>query len=377
MNTIRHIIAVVAMGLSAITIAQAEPVTVFEAGEGGYHTYRIPAIVKTQDGTLLAFAEGRKDSRADSGDVDLVLKRSTDGGQSWGRLITVWDDADNTCGNPSPVVDMNTGRIVLLCTWNRGTDTESLILHNAGDDTRHVYVFYSESDGKSWSEPREITEQVKPEGWTWYATGPGHAIQLQYGEHAGRIVVPCNHNELIGTLNLSHSHVIYSDNGGKRWHVGGIADAGNESTVAELKNGYLILNMREFKFHKNSTIKNLRQVAFSADGGESFGGFYSDEGLPEPVCQASLISYPTKGRKKNYLVFANPASKEAREDFTVKFSKDGGKSWKPVYTSPWACGAYSDLVVLDDLSVGVLYEAGDDSPYERIVLDFVGPNAFK
>lgn len=166
---------------------------VFRKGENGVHTYRIPAIVQTKAGTVLAFAEARHNSGSDTGDIDLVLKRSTDGGKTWGPIITVWDDAENVCGNPSPVVDRNTGRIILLSTWNNGKDPEKKIHSRESIDTRRVFCMYSDDDGLTWSKPKEITRSTKKNRWTWYATGPCHAIQLT----SGRIVIPCDHGTFI------------------------------------------------------------------------------------------------------------------------------------------------------------------------------------
>lgn len=365
------LMAAMTLLLAHFNMAVAQPVTVYRAGEGGYAAFRIPALVTAADGSLLAFAEGRKDSAVDNGDVDIVVKRSGDGGRSWTALSVVWSDGDNTCGNPAPVVDASTGRVLLLATWNKGADNEDRIRDRTAEDTRRVYVLRSGDNGKSWSVPQEITPQVKQDDWTWYATGPGHAIQLRNGVHKGRIVVPCDHTRYVDGMVLGHSHLIYSDNGGKDWQIGAVAQSGNECTAAELKDGTLMLNMREFKFHRNSNIKHLRQVAFSVDGGETLGGAFSDEGLPEPVCQASLVAYPAKGKKRDALLFSNPASQTGRTDFTVKYSEDGGRTWTAVYRSPFATGAYSDLAVLEDGSAAVLYETGDKSPYERIVMDFI------
>lgn len=139
--------------------------TVFEKGEGGIDTYRIPATVKSKAGTILAFAEARHDSAGDSGHIDLVLKRSSDAGKSWGPVITVWGDGENVCGNPSPVV-LPDGRILLVCTWNKGSDKEMDIHHRRSEDTRRVFCLYSDDDGLSWSAPREISPQVKDSEWT-------------------------------------------------------------------------------------------------------------------------------------------------------------------------------------------------------------------
>ena len=221
----------------------SEYVDVFEAGKDGYAFFRIPAVIKIPDGPLLAFCEGRRWNRNDSGDIDLVMKRSDDGGKTWGPLSVIWDDADNVCGNPAPVWDAVARKVVLVCTWNTGHDLSPQIRKYTGIDTRRVFVTESSDYGVTWSSPREITETTKKTTWGWYATGPCHAIQLS---KTGRIVVPCNHSE----NTVKHSHLIYSDDHGKTWHLGAIQseEGGDESTVAELPNGNIIQNMRMYNY---------------------------------------------------------------------------------------------------------------------------------
>ncbi len=199
---------------SAVIVKDA---AVFTAGRDGYDTFRIPALIEAPDGTLLAFAEGRVGGRGDSGNIDLVLKRSRDGGSSWGELEVVWDDDANTCGNPCPVVDHETSVIHLLATRNLGQDTESEIIAQTSDGPRTVWTLRSEDGGKTWSTPREVTSTVKRADWTWYATGPGNGIQLRSGEHAGRLLIPCDHIEA-GTKHY-YSHCIASDDHGKTWGI--------------------------------------------------------------------------------------------------------------------------------------------------------------
>src|SRR5262245_51998652 len=161
---------------------------VFRAGEGGYHTYRIPALITSPKGTLLAFCEGRKAGRRDSGDIDMLLKRSLDNGKTWQATQIVWDDADNTCGNPCPVIDAKTGTIWLLMTHNLGDDGEEKIVSGTSKRSRTVWVTNSTDDGATWTKPVEITRDTKKPDWTWYATGPGIGIQLR----SGRLLVPCD-----------------------------------------------------------------------------------------------------------------------------------------------------------------------------------------
>ena len=142
----------------------------FESGTNGYNTFRIPAIIRTQKETLLAFAEGRKKSSSDTGDIDLVLKRSEDNGKTWSELSVIWDDGENVCGNPAPVVDRQSGNVYLLSTWNLGSDHESEIIRETSKDTRRVFVFTSTDDGRTWSDAKEITASTKLSNWTWYAS---------------------------------------------------------------------------------------------------------------------------------------------------------------------------------------------------------------
>ena len=161
------LLALLSLGVGASAAEVTERVDLFSAGDGGVHTYRIPAIVQTQGGVLLAFAEARHNSRSDTGDIDLVVRRSTDGGRTWGETITVWDDGGNVCGNPCPVVDRRTGRVLLLSTWNNGKDPEKDIHARTSIDTRRVFLLYSDDEGLTWSAPREITASAKKKAWTW------------------------------------------------------------------------------------------------------------------------------------------------------------------------------------------------------------------
>ncbi len=162
--------------------------SVFVSGQDGYHTYRIPAVIVTPKGTVLAFCEGRKSNRSDTGNIDLLLKRSTDGGRTFSPQQVVWDDGDNTCGNPCPVIDRKTGTIWLLLTHNLGEDRESEIIGRTSKGSRTVWINKSTDDGVTWSKPVEITATTKKPSWTWYATGPGVGIQLK----SGRLVIPCD-----------------------------------------------------------------------------------------------------------------------------------------------------------------------------------------
>jgi hypothetical protein len=335
----------------------------FVSGKDGYHTYRIPSLTVTTRGTVLAFCEGRKSGSGDSGDIDLLVKRSTDLGTTWSGQQVIWDDAGNTCGNPCAVVDQVTGTVWLLTTWNRGDDRESEIIAQTSTDTRRVFVSHSEDDGLTWSRPREITTAVKQDDWTWYATGPGSGIQIQHGPHKGRLVIPCDHIEA-GTGHY-YSHIIYSDDHGQSWHLGGRTPQHqvNECEVVELSGNRLMLNMRNYDPAKKS-----RQVAISDDGGMTWKDQRLDAALIEPICQASLTRYRWPGEDgPGVILFSNPASDTRRVNMTVRASFDEGRTWsvnKVLHAGP---SAYSSLAVLPNGEIACLYEAGENHPYESIV----------
>jgi sialidase-1 len=362
----RRAVAVLATSLACgVLLAAQQPAStpvqadVFVAGDRGYHTFRIPAVIATPNGTLIAFAEGRHDSAADSGHIDLVAKRSTDGGATWSELQVVGDNGPHAWVNPCPVVDRRTGTVWLLTTQNRGDDKEHQIIAGTSRAGVTVWALMSDDDGATWSAPVEITRSVKRHDWTWYATGPGVGIQTR----SGRLVIPANHAE--AGPGIHRSHLFYSDDGGRTWAVGAIATAGtNESQVAELADGGLLHNMRN---HPPKPGDNFRMVGISADEGLTYAGpIVEDRALIEPPAQASLLRYSTMPPGgQNPLLFANPASTR-RERMTVRLSDDEGQSWpvsRVVHEGP---AAYSSLVVLPDGRIGLLYERGEKGPYERI-----------
>jgi hypothetical protein len=152
--------------------ADFRQIEVFRSGEAGYHTYHIPVLIESRAGTLLAFCEGRKNGDSDRGDIDLLLWRSHDGGRTWSPVQPVWDDGTNTCGNPCPVVDRETGVIWLLMAWNSAQlRREEDVQAGFGEDSRRVFVTHSSDDGATWAEPVEIAASAKRPEWTWYATG--------------------------------------------------------------------------------------------------------------------------------------------------------------------------------------------------------------
>jgi len=335
-------------------------IDLFSSGQEGYHTYRIPALAVTSRGTILAMCEGRKHGGGDSGQIDLLLRRSTDNGRTWEETQLIASEEDMTCGNPCPVVDAGTGTIWLPFCKNRADGPETMICE--GKAPRTVWLTRSDDDGATWAEPVEITADVKHPSWTWYATGPCHGIQLS----SGRLVVPCDH--IVGEhfdreRDPYHSHVIISDDAGETWRLGGTVPKGtNECAVVEVEGGDLYINCRNYRGAKR------RAAAWSRDGGDSFSEHYWEEDLVEPICQASLTRLTRADEHDcSRVVFANPAS-EARENLTIRLSYDECRTWPVKRVLHPGPSAYSDLAVTGDLDILCLYERGVEGAYEHLTL---------
>jgi sialidase-1 len=344
-------------GAPAAAFSGVKQTEVFAGGQDGYYSYRIPSLLVTPKGTLLAFCEGRRKSRSDTGDIDLVMKKSTDHGTTWGPVRVIAEDGANTLGNPCPVLDRDSGTIWMPLTHNLGHESQKQIVERTAKGTRTVWLMKSTDDGETWSKPVEITKTTKDPNWTWYATGPGCGIQLR----SGRMVIPCDH--YVAGSGARRSHVIYSDDRGATWKLGGVlGEMTNECQVVELQDGSLLMNMRSY--HK----KNRRAIATSKDGGLTWSDVTLDDALVEPVCQASFLRFTTADRhQKNRLLFANPASTK-REKMTVRVSYDEGKTWPVAKLLNAGPSGYSALAVLPDLTVGCLYERGEKQYSDRITL---------
>ncbi|MFK8850287.1 exo-alpha-sialidase [Streptomyces sp. Ac-502] len=376
--------------------ATAAPSTGFEqqvlfkaSQEHGYACFRIPAIVRSADGTLLAFAEGRVRDCGDAGDIDLVLKRSTDGGRTWDPLQIVNEGGGDTHGNPAPVVDRETGRILLAETYNKGRPDAA----NCGvpcDRTPHLQ--YSDDDGATWSAPRDLTAELRPAGWnSWYATGPVHGVQLARGRHAGRLVFTVNAESYAGgRITANHAALMLSDDGGDNWRVGAVdsypiaADGTfrqkpSEMSLLERSDGSVYVNARE----QDGTDLGHRTAAVSHDGGESFARpFRTLPDLYAPMVQGSVLRLPQRdpGHPVRTL-FAAPADPDRRRTMTIRSSYDEGRTWEGVdrgarVTTDWS--GYSDLVSVAPGLTGLLYEGGaadarDEIRFARFTDGWLGP----
>ncbi|MFK4068294.1 exo-alpha-sialidase [Streptomyces sp. NPDC029674] len=348
----------------------------------GYACFRIPAVVRTTKGTLLAFAEGRVNDCGDAGDIDLVLKRSHDGGRTWGPLQVVNEGAGDTHGNPAPVVDRESGRILLAETYNTGR-TDGKNCDVPCDRTPHLQ--YSDDDGRSWSAPRDLSDQILPEHWnSWYATGPVHGLQLTRGRHAGRLVFTANTETWDGgRVTANHAALIVSDDGGDHWKIGAtdsypIPAAGtfrqkpSEMTVTERPDGAIHVSGRE----QDGTDLGHRTQTVSRDGGDSFAApFRAIPDLYTPQVQGSTLQFG------NRMLLACPGDPDRRRTMQIRSSYDGGRTWDSVdrgttVTTDWS--GYSDMVRADGTHVGLMYEGGavdarDEIRFARFTEDWLKP----
>ncbi|MGW6904746.1 exo-alpha-sialidase [Streptomyces sp. NPDC054940] len=337
---------------------------IFKASQdpGGYACFRIPAVVQTTQGTLLAFAEGRHRSCGDAEDIDIVLKRSTDGGRTWGPLQVVSDGAGDTHGNPAPVVDRTTGRILLPQTHNPASaDGGSCDV----PCERSPHLQYSDDDGRTWSRPRDLSAQIRPPNWnSWYATGPVHGIQLAHGSHPGRLVFGVNTETWNGSrVTANHAALIVSDDGGTTWRRGAteswpIATDGtfpqksSEVTLTERNDGVIVVSGRE----QDGTDLGHRTQTFSEDGGDSFVvRFRAVPNLYTPQVQGAVLQLGDR------TLLSCPGDPDRRRTMMIRSSYDGGSTWESVdrgtvVTQDWS--GYSDLVHIGGGVVGLMYEGG-------------------
>ncbi|MEU5996618.1 sialidase family protein [Streptomyces sp. NPDC047197] len=361
-----------------------EQQVLFKASQDpGYACYRIPAVVKTVKGTLLAFAEGRVNDCSDAGDIDIVLKRSHDGGRTWSPLQVVNEGAGDTHGNPAPIVDRRTGRVLLAETYNTGrTDGGNCAV--PCDRTPHLQ--YSDDDGRSWSAPRDLSDQILPEDWnSWYATGPVHGLQLTRGRHAGRLVFTANTETWDGSrVTANHAALIVSDDGGDNWRIGAkdsypIAAADgtfrqkpSEMTITERPDGAVYVSGRE----QDGTDLGHRTHTISRDGGDSFAApFKAIPDLYTPQVQGSTLQF---GKR---MLLACPGDPDRRRTMQIRSSYDGGRTWDSVdrgttVTTDWS--GYSDMVRADGEHVGLMYEGGavdarDEIRFARFTEDWLQP----
>jgi len=327
----------------------------FDGGTNGYHSYRIPSIIRTNKGTLIAFCEGRMANNKDYGNINLVYKRSFDNGATWTGLDEVVGKGLGTWGNPTAVTDAATGRVWLFLSWNdqyhnqQGNDGYEKI--DAWGD-RRVYMTYSDDDGATWEDPIDMTSTLLPPGFTWDAMGPGIGIQTKHGPHPGRLIIPASRRN------------IYSDDHGATWHYQLLPDGSGEATIVELPDGTLMRNDRPGTAQFN--IAKRRWISRGAIE-NGFSAWTPDNTLLDPRCEGSILRYTDSPSR---IYFLNPASTERRCKMRIRISYDEGATW-PVSrrTHDWlsdeaTCdngkGGYSSLVKTADFMTGALIEINEN-----------------
>jgi sialidase-1 len=377
-------------GLAVVLLAAALPAAeprlekmdLFEAGKGGHKLYRIPGLIVTARGTVLAYCEARKHTGLDWDDIEVLLRRSTDGGKSWSEPSSMPHPDAKLERNPAALANAELARRAPLVREGQIAFNNPVAIADRGGAVHFLYCidyyrcFYlrSEDDGATFSKPVEITSTFaqfhKDYDCKVIATGPAHGIQLK----KGRLLVPVWLSTATGN-NAHHPSVvatIYSDDGGKTWHRGDIvARTGdsltdpNETVAVELTDGRVMANMR------TQSRANRRVVAFSPDGATRWTTPVFDEQLRDPFCMASLCRLSEKGKQdRDRLLFANPdnllrgdregapGTMRDRKNLTVKLSYDEGKSWPVARVLEAGTSAYSDLAVGPDGTIYCLYERG-------------------
>jgi len=335
-------------------------VRIFQEGTEGYHSYRIPCLARAVNGNLIAFAEGRKYTSLDYGDIDVVYKLSEDNGETWSALKVVADEGEGTWGNPSAVTDSETGRIWLFLSWNSDSHAQSGGKFDGKTydpidswGQRRVFTTYSDDHGLTWSAPIDRTEALLPPSYTWDAMGPGIGIQIKYGPASGRLIIP------------AQGRNIYSDDHGTTWKYQIVPPSTGEATIVELNNGLLMRNDRPI----TSAWESNRARFVSKGSIESgFAPFKADASLPDSRCQASILRYSWSPSRILFLNSANNAGSgmSYRCKMTVRISYDEGATWAesralyPDLTTAEACeqgyGGYSSMMTTADDHIGALVE---------------------
>jgi sialidase-1 len=352
-----------------------QTVAVFEPKADGFKSIRIPAVVVTNKGTVLAFAEGRA-ADADQARNRIILKRSLDGGKAWSKVAIIAEDGNKALNNPCAVVERSTGRVLVMYqSYPAGVSERSGKIQpgHEGELIVRNWLITSGDDGVTWSKPRDLTPETKrPKVVTTVAGGPGIGIQLLRGKHAGRILFPFNE----GPFGVWNIYAVYSDDKGETWKMGevapgGLVDAGkdkksslvNEAQFVELGDGSIRFNVRRWAG------KAVRKTCVSTDGGITWSKVEDVPELADPSCMASVVRVDGP---KACLLFSGPQSTK-RENGTIFMSLDDGKTWPVKRVLCKESFAYSCLTVLPDGTIGCLYEAGGTSSvvFARFGLDWL------
>ena len=347
--------------VSAPNVIRRLGVGVRHAGDDGVAAFRIPGLVTTNKGTLLGVYDVRYNSSVDLQEhIDIGLSRSIDGGKTWEkmRLPLAFGEygglpaAQNGVGDPSILVDTKTNTIWIVAAWTHGMGNQRAWWSSQqGMDVNHtaqLVLVKSTDDGKTWSEPINITEQVKHPEWYFLLQGPGRGITME----DGTLVFPIQY---IGKDRIPNAGIMYSKDRGETWTIHNHARTNTtEAQVAEVVPGTLMLNMRDNR-------GGSRAVYTTSDLGMTWKEHESSRtALPEPVCMASLISVKAADNVlgKDILIFSNPNTTNARKNITIKISLDGGNTWAhQLLLDEGENWGYSCLTMVDKETIGILYES--------------------
>ncbi len=354
--------------LSSSCDAQEERsyVVIHRQGDDHCHTFRIPGIAVTNNGTLLAVYDMRYLSRRDlQGHMDIGLSRSTDGGQTWTAPRPIMDmgefgglpEDQNGCSDPNILVDKATGEIFVSAVWTHGRPGTHQWRGNGSEpglklsESSQFMMVRSTDDGRTWSKPQNWTSKLKNPKWYLFAPAPGNGITIS----DGTLVMPTQGRDESG---LPFSNLMFSKDHGTTWQLSSPARSNTtECAVAELSDGSLMLNIRDNRNRNDKSATNGRAVSVTSDLGQTWSIHASDHSaLPEPVCMASLISHTLKDGRR-ILLFANPNHKTKRRNMTLRMSVDDGNTWPQNVLLDETGGAYSSLVMVNDRTVGILYES--------------------
>jgi sialidase-1 len=350
---------------SSVLAAGPEFSDVFIASQDGYKSIRIPSVVVTKQGVVLAFAEGRA-ADSDQAGNDIILKRSPDDGRTWLPLQLIADDGANSLNNPTAVVEQGAGRVFLMYQRIPAHMKERDKSVETGYEGTNVYcnfVTWSDDEGATWAKPVDITRTTKrPTRATTIASGPGIGIQLTRGPHKGRLIIPFNE----GPYHQWNNYAVFSDDRGRNWKWGQdvsgafVADAKlgqrsqiNEVQMVELSDGSVRLNSRQFAGAK------VRKTSISSDGGETWSPIEDVPALRDPSCNASILRYSfddAQGRGR--ILYSGPDSTQ-RNNGTIHLSVDDGATWPLKRVLRSGGFAYSVLTRLPDGTVGCLFEPDD------------------
>lgn len=352
-----HLILLTAAASVYSSELELDKTDLFTAGQGGYETFRVPGIVVTGAGTVLAYCEARRNSRSDWADIEVLLCRSANGGKTWSPPQRIADSGKDTVNNPVAIVDRDSDRLHFLYCINYA----------------RCFYMYSDDDGRTFSDPVEITSAFEPfrDHYDWHvlATGPGHGIQLRNG----RLLVP------VWLSTATHQHrpsavsVIYSDDHGQSWQAGEIVCAHpdplinpSETLAVQLSDGRVLLNIR------NENREYRRALSVSSDGATGWSPVRFDENLYEPICMAGITHLPRPFAENDQtFVFTNPDSHlnpklhgkndfRYRENVTVRLSYDDCQTWPVSRVLEKGTSGYTDMAVGKDGTIYCIYERGGE-----------------